>query len=193
MQIFDNILTPKLFENLQNSILNNPNFPWYYGNTSDKSVKPSNNFMYSWDHNVFMDGRTFSDTHAFIEPCLLSALDNCNIDCTKIFRIRLGCITITEKHYIHGTHVDYSVPHKTGLLYLNTANGPTILYNEKYDSKSNLSTTDYFEKNVRNKLTVQDEVDHKENRLLVFDGLTYHSSSTQTDVPRRVAINFNFN
>ena len=192
MQIFDNILSPKVFKNLQNSILDDSNFSWYFGNTHDKSVEASNNFMYSWDHNVYNSGQIYSDSFSFIKPCLLSALDNCGIDVEELIRIRIGCITITEKQYTHGPHVDNFIPHKTGLLYLNSTNGPTILYNQKYDPDSNLDTSEYFDKYVKSNLTIQDKVEHKENRLLIFDGHTYHSSTTQTDVPRRIAINFNF-
>ena len=31
-----------------------------------------------------------------------------------------------------------------------------------------------------------------ENKLIIFDGLTYHASTTPTTTPRRVAINFNY-
>jgi hypothetical protein len=192
MEIYDNILTQKVLKNLQTVILDDPNFVWYYGNTVYKGHESNDKFIYSWDHNVFNDGKSYSTYFDLIKSCLLSALDNANIDISLLYRIRVGCITITETRHIHLPHVDHCVPHKTGLLYLNDSNGPTVLYNEKYDISSNLNPIEYFDKHVKDNMTIQGEVEHKANRLLVFDGLTYHSSTTPTDVPRRVAINFNF-
>ena len=100
---------------------------------------------------------------------------------------------MTHEIKINDPHIDFDTPHKTGLFYVNDADGATILYDNKYNVNSKLDGAQYLEKVVGDKLSISQEIDPKANRLVIFDGLTYHSSSTPTTVPRRVVLNFNFN
>ena len=73
----------------------------------------------------------------------------------------------TEKVHEHGEHADYSWKHKTALFSLNTCDGYT-------------------------KLEDGTKIDSVANRMLLFDASTPHTSSTCTDQPVRVNINFNY-
>ena len=57
--------------------------------------------------------------------------------------------------------------------YVNDSDGPTKLYN--FD-----------------KTKVVKEVHPKTGRVLIFDGLTYHASSSPKDHPSRIVVNYNF-
>jgi hypothetical protein len=97
----------------------------------------------------------------------------------KVLRVRAGLITATEKTHYHRPHVDYPEPHYTALLYFTNCDGVTQFYNEK------------FVEGVEPTLTIQKEIFPEENKMILFDGHTYHNSSSQTDTVSRIAINFN--
>ena len=98
---------------------------------------------------------------------------------TALVRAQLNVVPETGTKMKEGFHTDYQYkdirnadvermsPHAVGLLYLNTTNGPTI-----------------FEDG--------EEIDCVENRLVIFDGLRPHTSSSCTDKRVRIALNTNY-
>jgi hypothetical protein len=76
---------------------------------------------------------------------------------------------------------------------LNSCDGNTIIYNEVYDHKSQTSPLDYLNNNLKNNLTVLSEVEPVENRLVLFNGLQYHSSQRPVNSPYRIILNVNYN
>ena len=96
-----------------------------------------------------------------------------------LFRAKLNVIPRTGTKMHEGFHVDFEYPdvrdpsirrcppHAVGLLYMNTTNGPTV-----------------FEDG--------EEIDCVENRLVIFDGLRPHTSSSCTDQKMRIALNTNY-
>lgn len=68
--------------------------------------------------------------------------------------------------YTHTPHVDYTFPHKAAVLSINSCNGGTIINGKLIKSK--------------------------ENRIVIFDGSVFHSSTTCTDKQVRVNIGFNY-
>ena len=73
----------------------------------------------------------------------------------------------TETLKEHGIHIDYSFPHKAGILSINTCDGYT-------------------------KLEDGTKIDSVANRMLLFDASNPHNSSTTTNQPVRVNININY-
>lgn len=96
-----------------------------------------------------------------------------------LFRAKLNVIPRTSTKMNEGFHIDFEYedlkdpsikrypPHAVGLLYMNTTNGPTV-----------------FEDG--------EEIDCVENRLVIFDGLRRHTSSSCTDQKMRIALNTNY-
>ena len=93
---------------------------------------------------------------------------------------------------INDPHVDFEKEHYTGLLYLNDSDGDTFIYNQKYDPSTNLLMQEYFNTFLNGHLSVKETISPKQNRLVIFDGHYFHSSSTPTIVPARYVVNFNF-
>jgi len=67
----------------------------------------------------------------------------------------------------HASHVDADFPHQGALFYLTSCNAPTTMADGT-------------------------EIEAVENRLLLFDPSTPHSSSSPTDTGIRITINFNY-
>jgi hypothetical protein len=188
--VFQKSVRQDLFKEIKDEVLSD-SFPWFYtgttlGNNTDKNDK----FNYSFFHNAFYYNDGYSHIGQKIEHALVDALTYMQLPITKMLRIRLGLITVTEKTILHTPHIDFPFEHKTGLLYINDSDGDTILYNERYDIT--LDKTQYDQK-VRSKDNeIITTFTPEENKLVLFDGLLYHSSSSPTKTDRRVVINFNY-
>ena len=87
-------------------------------------------------------------------------------DPNKLKRIKANLYPQSQRRIYHGWHTDYDPPHQGCIFYLNTNNGYTIFKNKKVKSV--------------------------ENRLLLFDPSILHRSTTCTDAPSRININFNY-
>jgi len=94
-----------------------------------------------------------------------------------LFRAKINVIPRTHKNLTEGFHCDRTFedadgverlcPHAVGLFYLNTTDGPTV-----------------FEDG--------EKIDCVANRLVIFDGLRRHTSSSCTDQKIRAALNLNY-
>ena len=192
----DDVLPEETFKKLQQGIVyhNDCVVPWYplrgaaYRDESSEISK----YDLSFSHLVYTNGQPNSSLSPFVESCITTALSNVNVEIKRMIRIRLGLIPLCPINFIHDPHVDMHISHKVGLMYLNTTDGDTFLYNEKYDPIKGESSYRYLKNNLNGKVTVKQRITPKENRLLCFDGLYYHSSSAPTNVYARFAINFNF-
>lgn len=191
MEIYEDILSPSIFRKLESSILHAP-LPYFFGkSTAFINDQSTNKFDFSWSHLVYEEGQTHSSLGPFLETVLLNLIDNSNQTINNLLRIRIGLVTSTPETITHDPHIDYDSPHKTGLLYLNDTNGETYVYKEKYDINSKLNSREYLEKEVKI-VHVDKAITPKANKFVWFDGLRYHSSSSQTDEQRRVVITFNY-
>jgi hypothetical protein len=191
MKIYDDILPKALLTKVQDMILHEAT-PWTFNTTTYKGAT-ENLYGYSWGHIALDQTGPKTQAADTLHTAILIALEKAEVSVKEIYRIRLGLLTVSSERHINDPHIDIDSPHKTGLIYLNDADGATVFYENKYNLNSKLDGTKYFEKVVKPNLKIAQEVDPVANRMVLFDGLTYHSSSTPMTVPRRVVLNFNFN
>ena len=180
MIIHDNILSNSDFNALEERVMGG--FPWYYGRKAKYNEEYINPFLYGWYHivggpRVWVDGND-----GVFKRSVYSALETAGEKISEILRVRMIMNTITDKSYLTGAHTDQSIPHKTALLYMDDADGDTVIYKERYEPGE--PEPEIF--------TVIGEVNPKKNRLLIFDGLHYHAGTTPTKVARRVIMNINY-
>lgn len=190
IRIIDNSIPKKIFSNLQNIIFSD-GFPWFYsGTTLGQTTLDENIFDFSFFHNAYYHDSGYSFIGEKLEIVLSSFLSSIDEQYDKFLRIRIGLIPCTENTIVHLPHIDFSFPHKTGLLYLNTTDGDTIVYDEKYDLKNNKTEFDQYVRSKKNKILQC--ISPEENRIAIFDGLHYHSSSSPTRCNKRAVITFNY-
>ena len=192
MLIRDNVLPIKAFELLQSQIVDSSAFPWFKTVTTEEKAS-YDAYEYSWFHMVLKDGEIASQVYNLIYPLMICAFDNAGEQVNNFLRFRLALQTPIGKPFINAAHVDDTSPHKTAIFYLNTADGNTVIYNETYDVNSNLSSSAYRDNILNNKLTVAREINPVENRLVIFNGLQYHSSQRPISHSCRVVLNINYN
>jgi hypothetical protein len=187
MRIIDTALSPNLFNTVVDKTYS-LEIPWYYGSTAYTDSSDG----FSWAHTVMQEGNKVSFLADTLELAIISALDNVEEKFTKIQRIRLGLLTITDENYTNIPHVDQEFTHKTGLLYLCDSDGSTKIYNEKYSVESMIPAYDYYKNTLKEQVSLLHDIDCRKNRMVLFDGLHYHSSTTPTDIDRRITLNFNY-
>lgn len=192
IKVCENIVPEQVFKKLQSAIFDDVNMPWYYTYTAYNEAMEHSHLAYSFFHNVIFDGQPSSSLAGLVETIFLHAMDKTNQKVDKIIRARIGLIMATEKPFIHDPHVDLQIPHKTALLYLNDSDGDTLIYNETFDLNANVSSYDYYKTTLNKNVTVAETSSPKANKMIWFNGNVYHSSTTPTITPRRLAINFNY-
>ena len=183
-KIIQNVLPKMVFEQLQREIVDSA-LPWYYTKTTAYSDADEKLWHGSWVHMVLDDGKINSPLGLMLQTVALSALSAANENVKSIHRIRIGLITTAPGLTVHDPHVDFEFEHRTALLYLTESDGYTTLYDKYFDRNVN-------QKNVLYTMPIQNLIDPEPNKLVVFDGLQYHSSSAPTEYTRRIVININY-
>ena len=91
------------------------------------------------------------------------------LNAVAICEVRANLLLKSEKAYQSNFHVDRTFKCNTAIFYMNTCNGYTLLHEDK-------------------KIKINSE----ENKMLIFDSQLKHAVVSQTDVDRRIVINFNY-
>jgi hypothetical protein len=82
-------------------------------------------------------------------------------------------------------HVDWSIPHETCIYYINSTDGDTLLFDQKYDTSLSLGANTSKKKNAIIKISP------KQGKAVLFDGLQYHCGNpSKTDL--RFVLNINY-
>ena len=174
--VIDNFLPSTLFENIENSIVFNRNFPLYFQKNVSHDVSLNCDLnqgsLWNWyaSHIIYNYNEDSPDSisewfpnifETFI-PRIKSVQD---ID--SLLRIKTNFYPHTETLREHGKHVDYDFACRGAIYSLNTCNGFTR-----------------FEDGTK--------IDSVANRMIFFNAGKLHNSSTTTDQMGRYNINFNY-
>jgi len=187
--IIDEAVPSLLFDRFQFEMMHF-NVEWHYMESAAYRNEPSND--QSFTHTALFDGQKTSEMLFLYESALLAGLSKAELDVKSLIRLRCGMFLKSDKNHIHPPHVDYDFDHLTAILYLNDSDGETIIYKEKYDSSFGLDAKDYLHMKLNNSVTEDFRITPKANRMVIFNGLTYHSSSSPVNTNRRIAMNCNF-
>lgn len=197
IKVYDDILSDRMLDRLKSIVYNRQDTIWQLCQTASQSEEHC-----SFADVINTDGGWKGEFYSNLNLHLQDQLESRGIKLSKtnLIRIRVGLILRESPQIKNNAHVDYNEEHLTGLLYLNDTDGVTTIYKEKYDSSyTELTSHDnpseqYLQKMYgnQNNLTIQEEIEPKSNRFLLFDGLQYHCSQTPTKSQLRFAITFNW-
>jgi hypothetical protein len=82
-------------------------------------------------------------------------------------------------------HVDTTIPHETCIYYINSTDGDTVLFDQKYDPSLSKHDNDNKKKTEHSRITPM------QGKAVLFDGLRYHASNpSKTDL--RFVLNINY-
>jgi len=186
--IIDNAVPNMLFTRLKDVFFNQP-MGWFWLDSSAYENKVST-YHYSFvNYPLTPSGDTWEPAYSLCCSALYAALGDHYQD-INITRIRAGMHTAHSENIINEPHVDQDDPHMVALLYLNDSDGPTYLHNNRYKKSYKEEQAKIYLKDID--LNQSIKVESKENRLVLFKGDIYHSSTKQTWPSKRVALNYNF-
>lgn len=188
MIVIDNALPKTVFNEMVKIVTDWENFPYYF-NPYTAYNDGLNKMNFSYAHMFVAEGRSTSILSNYFLAAVHSCIDLTENKLDYVDRIRLGMILSNNNSLKNEAHVDNALPHKTGLLYLNDSDGDTIFYDTKYDPRSDLIPSEYGRKQEMREVQ---RITPKANKLVIFDGLTYHASSKPVNSPYRLVLNFNF-
>lgn len=186
IKIIENFAPNSLQQDILAVLSDHDNFPWNYTDVvSGDSLNEHNKLLlYGLSHNAYSSHPTVKKSKFFkvFLPLVYFIEDRTGITVNQLLRIRAGMQTVVDinKNILHPPHVDYTSPHKTLIYYANESDGETVFYKEKYTGE----TIEDFH--------IDQVVSPKMGSAVLFDGLTYHSSSSPTITNSRLAITINF-
>jgi hypothetical protein len=186
----DNFLSlKKIFEAKQLVTKENKEINWLaltsttsigkYLKLKDNSITVSEDSQES--HGASIYNTKFSSIHDLGSNILHTFAKKHGIEVKEILRIKANILNKTDKqNHIHPPHVDMTTPHMVLLYYVNDSDGDTVIFDQKYDDGE------------VPRLTVNRAISPKAGAAILFDGLTYHSSSSPQYAEKRIILNINF-
>lgn len=184
IQVFDNFIPIEDQNNIESNLLGY-DFPWYYNKNisyqneefnkkwleNDVRLKDTDGFL----HSFLKDGNT-SIYFDVIKPIIYQ------LKIKELLRIRGVLVNKNSSfgNFINIPHVDFPIEHLTAIYYVNDSDGDTVLFKEFWKESVDV-----------NKKTIAQRISPKKGRLLLFNGLRYHSGSVPSS-NHRLVININF-
>ena len=189
LEVIDNFFDDGVCKTLEENLLLNT-FPWGYLPKSIETGLATNQLIdFMFVHNFIQDvddihkqmladageeDRDFMVSPCFniIEPTIKPIMEYFDLEEFSLLRIKVNLDTNQFLPRPHAAHTDYPIKtyegesYITAILHVNDNNGYTVVGEEN--------------------------IDQKQNRLIVFDGSSKHYGVTQTDTEARLVVNYNF-
>tara|TARA_B100001250_G_scaffold217715_1_gene186823 strand:+ start:240 stop:809 length:570 start_codon:yes stop_codon:yes gene_type:complete len=166
--VVDDFLPEDEFKELQDLIVFNPDFSFYFQKEVNSSGDTCETTYWNWyqTHSIMNDDTVYSKHFNMFKNLFLHRFTELNIY-RALLRIKINMYPYSNVIHEHAKHKDYPFKHKGALFSLNTCDGFTKLYDGT-------------------------KIDSVANRMMFFDSSSDHNSSTTTNVSARYNINFNF-
>ena len=162
-KIIDNFLDKKVLYQIK-EVLESQRFHWFFcDEVSTKEKKGKDNYYFFHDFYVRVDGVPQPISNYF--KLVLPILNK--IEVKALVRVKANLYTYVGTQIEHGFHTDKTYSHKGAIFSINSNNGYTLLEDGT-------------------------KLESVENRILLFDPSTKHTSATCTDTVRRINININY-
>jgi hypothetical protein len=188
MKIATNAIPLKYQESILAAVTDRK-FPWF-----PVHEQYGNNTRMTFSHLILNDGpdqapgSTASGYYNLFLPIIYSMAELIGKPIKKILRIRVGLIlptpwlptiddNIMYEQSGDDAHQDFFLPHHTGLYYINSSDGDTIIYNETTQS---------------NTYTELSKISPEQGKICIFDGEHFHAAGTPSQAPYRLVATFNF-
>lgn len=195
---------------IRDDFLNDQYFSWlqykvgtvkwqYIENTAHAYTKKTDsecdaNWQASFVNNVYMFGQSPTELYDAFLPASVQIAEAAGLKLDNMIRMRLGLITRTPSPIVHEPHIDALVSHYTALIYLNDSDGDTVLYNETMGiTPEGIEEYDYEAQRCKiTRFTEMSRISPKSNRIMIFNGKHFHSSTSPTEHNSRLVMTINF-
>lgn len=169
--IYDDIIPVKLQEEFKSIMFNNS--AWFF--IKDVSIVSNQSQSRPAFSHLFYNNKVNSDWWIYVDTIISNAAKKINIDNYKIHQSRSFLQLPLNEEFtgkdIDTPHTDLKNPHLVFLYYLTSSDGDTVIFNEK-------NYKDLTPDNIPsiNDLTVLKRVTPKQGRIIIFDGLHWHTA-----------------
>jgi hypothetical protein len=184
IQVLDNVVSKRYQDEIEYKLLYS-DYRWVYTPTIvDCITKQGKVFGFGGKLGNHKEGTVDKENFNFLLPLTYDISEKSGIEYESILAARtfLQVPSTYEKNY-GPFHVDFKYPHIVFLYYVNDSDGDTLITKKKYDfSHQTFDELDDSE--------IISRVTPKKGRVVVFDGLYYHSGGIPKNNSRCV-INFN--
>lgn len=188
IQVFDNIVNKKIQNNIEEHFYST-NFPWFFVN--DIALEDnSNQRRPGFNHYFKIKGKVNSEGFDFVKQVSQKVNEKLKNNLLE-YHVRSFLQLPLNKDFLSNNsktphledtpHLDLLIPHTVYLYYINDCDGDTIIYDYKSKHKDDIP--------VYEDLKILKRVTPKKGRVVVFDGMYWHSSSQPT-LSHRGVINF---
>ena len=190
VKIYDNIISKKEQEEIKKTLIfesQSKNFGWYFLPDITKTGNKYQNRS-GFIHIFLREEKINSYFYKLIEPIITKTAKKIKIKIENILLARGFLQLPLNKDYVgkgvDTPHIDRTENHLVFLYYVCDSDGDTIIYNYRSKDRNDIP---FFEDIKELK-----RVTPKQGRVVVFDGLHWHTAEQPTkDV--RCIINFNIN
>ena len=188
IKVIDNLSTKANVKYLEDLLMDQP---WRYVKSTGYNQFENLQREYdpSWVLPLYQFEEISSPLMTLAQSILIKALYDQNMSISKLIRIRVGLTTRTPYPVVHSPPVDWDDSHMTALYYVNDSDGDTVFYKEKRDETLSVSSYNWSKDQ---KFNVDQTIKPVADRIVMFDGLTYHSSTTPCHTDYRLIINYNW-
>lgn len=190
--IVENAIPKQYQDEIQGMVMSN-NFPW----TTVHEKYADGTCSWSFSYLALNDGpdraplSTAMPAANLLMPIAYTMAEKIGKKLTKILRIRIGLLLpspaiapsaedlqfMTPSYGGDEPHIDFWCPQYTGLYYINSSDGDTVIFNETQES-------DNYTEQVRSRSI--------RGNICVFDGAHYHASTKPTNTYGRLVVSYNF-
>ena len=166
--ILDDFLKEDEFKELQDLIVLNPDFPFFFQKSVNSFGDTCETTHWNWyqTHTIVNHDQISSDHYQKFLDLFIERFKQLNIY-RALMRIKINMYPYSHVIHEHAKHKDYPWKHKGALFSLNTCDGFTRLYDGT-------------------------KIPSVANRIMFFDASREHNSTTTTNTSARYNINFNF-
>lgn len=172
--LIDNIINEFEQQAIVNLLLGNPRFPWAYApdvTYTDSSNPQRRPGMMHWFAG-FMEGNT-SGYEYVMEPIIRNAAHHLNMSEVDVLQARAFLQFPLDSKFtgtsIDTPHIDRFEPHWVFLYYVLDNDAETVLYNNMMKNKNDMPP-------LFDELTEKIRIKPKAGRLVIFDGMHWHTA-----------------
>ena len=182
-QVVNNVLPQRFADAIEQDIQQN-DFPWYYLNDVTNSQYGTN---YGFVNLLYNNGCILNDYYKFFKPAIFQIAEAVNAPIQDILRVRIGFLLPTNTATQNTPHVDFYQPHLTACYYVNNSDGNTVIYDKTIKDVGKEYNDPIVKEFVGStKFTTIATCSPEKNKVLVFNGQHFHSSSNPSSTKRLV-------
>ncbi len=177
-EVIDKEYQEKIF-----NLVTDVKFPWHFLQDTTFERNVPGNSTPSFVNLIYHPNNEINPYLEFFFPLLQTSLDKAGYQLNELLRIRLGFLLNTRytfagsPYQYNNPHRDFEQDHFVGIYYVNTCDGPTVIFHDIQPAE---------------KYKPMHRSEPKQGKFLMFNGWHYHASTCPKVFNKRIVLTMNF-